>query len=234
MNRIEFMTELAALLQDVPEEERRDAMQFYNDYFDDAGVDKEEEVISELESPGRVAGKIKADLLGQKDTGEYTETGYQESGGYKKNVPAAGEERQNRQEQFRDSEEKGPWTSNVLKIILIAAIIFIGAPVIIPCALAIIAVVAAGIIALFCFFFAIVLCFVALAIVGVVLVVAGFVALIPEIAVGLALIGTGLILGVIGTVGTVAGVKLCIVMIPGICRGIVWVCRKPFHRRAVA
>ena len=41
MNRIEFMTELAALLQDVPEEERRDAMQFYNDYFDDAGEDKE-------------------------------------------------------------------------------------------------------------------------------------------------------------------------------------------------
>ena len=33
MNRIEFMTELAALLQDVPEEERRDAMQFYNDYL---------------------------------------------------------------------------------------------------------------------------------------------------------------------------------------------------------
>ena len=65
MNRIEFMTELAALLQDVPEEERRDAMQFYNDYFDDAGTDKEGEVISELESPAKVAEKIKADLLGQ-------------------------------------------------------------------------------------------------------------------------------------------------------------------------
>ena len=72
MNRIEFMTELAALLQDVPEEERRDAMQFYNDYFDDAGEDKESEVISELESPKKVAEKIKADLLGQQAEREYT------------------------------------------------------------------------------------------------------------------------------------------------------------------
>lgn len=36
MNRIEFMTELASLLQDIPVEERKDAMQYYNDYFDDA------------------------------------------------------------------------------------------------------------------------------------------------------------------------------------------------------
>ena len=37
MNRIEFMTELAALLQDISAEERIEAMQYYNDYFDDAG-----------------------------------------------------------------------------------------------------------------------------------------------------------------------------------------------------
>ena len=92
MNRIEFMTELAALLQDVPEEERRDAMQFYNDYFDDAGTDKEGEVISELESPAKVAEKIKADLLGQQGGGEFTENGYQErSVNLAKEVPAARE-----------------------------------------------------------------------------------------------------------------------------------------------
>ena len=40
MNRIGFMTQLAALLQDVPVEERREAMQYYNDYFDDAGAER--------------------------------------------------------------------------------------------------------------------------------------------------------------------------------------------------
>ncbi|MDE6939061.1 MAG: DUF1700 domain-containing protein, partial [Lachnospiraceae bacterium] len=62
MNRIEFMTELAALLQDVPEEERRDAMKFYNDYFDDAGEENEQQVIAELENPAKVAATIKEDL----------------------------------------------------------------------------------------------------------------------------------------------------------------------------
>ena len=64
MNRIEFMTELASLLQDIPAEERRDAMQYYNDYFDDAGEDQEQQVIDELESPQKVAEKIKADMTG--------------------------------------------------------------------------------------------------------------------------------------------------------------------------
>ncbi len=264
MNRIEFMTELAALLQDVPEEERRDAMQFYNDYFDDAGEDKEGEVISELESPAKVAGKIKADLLGQHDGGEFTETGYQERVSLAKEVPAAREEKTGGQDfgnkgysyrenadgagyayqgggqgntaysYEKDPEEQKPWSSNVLKVLLIIGIILVGAPIIIPCALAVVAVAAACVIGLFCFFFALVIGFAAIAIVGVVLFCAGLVALIPEIAVGLALIGTGLILGVIGTVGTLACVKLCIVMIPGICRGLVWLCRKPFHRKAVA
>ena len=34
MNRIQFMTELAALLQDISVEERVEAMKYYNDYFD--------------------------------------------------------------------------------------------------------------------------------------------------------------------------------------------------------
>ena len=134
----------------------------------------------------------------------------------------------------KNPEEKKPWSSNVLKILLIIGIVLVGAPIVIPCALAIIVVAVSCIVGLFCFFFAIVIGFAAIAIIGVVLVCAGLIALIPEIAVGLALIGTGLILGVIGTVGTLAGVKLCIVMIPGIIRGIVWLCRKPFQRKAVA
>ena len=70
MNRIEFMLELAALLQDVPVEERTDAMQYYNDYFDAAGEENEQKVISELESPKKVAEKLKAGLDGRSDLEE--------------------------------------------------------------------------------------------------------------------------------------------------------------------
>ena len=69
---------------------------------------------------------------------------------------------------------------------------------------------------------------------GVSLVVAGVIYLLPELAVGLALIGVGLIISVIGVIFLVGSVKLCAVAIPGICRGIVWLCRRPFQRKVVA
>ena len=62
MNRIEFMTELEKLLKEIPEEERKEAMQYYEDYFADAGLENEQHVISELESPKKVAQTIKAGL----------------------------------------------------------------------------------------------------------------------------------------------------------------------------
>ncbi len=36
----------------------------------------------------------------------------------------------------------------------------------------------------------------------------------------------------IGVIGTVVGVRLCIIVFPGIVRGIVYILRKPFHRKA--
>ena len=62
MNRMEFMTELERLLADMPEEERQAAVQYYADYFADAGEANEADVIRELGSPEKVAESIKADL----------------------------------------------------------------------------------------------------------------------------------------------------------------------------
>ena len=39
MNRVEFMETLSRLLQDIPEEDRIDALKYYNDYFDDDDSD---------------------------------------------------------------------------------------------------------------------------------------------------------------------------------------------------
>ena len=33
MNRVEYMTRLASMLQDIPVEERQEAMKYYNDYL---------------------------------------------------------------------------------------------------------------------------------------------------------------------------------------------------------
>ena len=62
MNRVEFMETLSRLLQDIPEEDRIDALKYYNDYFDDAGSENEQNVIEELESPesGNASASLKA------------------------------------------------------------------------------------------------------------------------------------------------------------------------------
>ena len=58
MTRQEYMQQLAALLAAMPEAERRDALDYYEEYFDAAGPEKEAHTIQELGSPQNVAEKI--------------------------------------------------------------------------------------------------------------------------------------------------------------------------------
>lgn len=52
MTRQEYMQQLAALLAAMPEAERRDALDYYEEYFDAVGPEKEAQTIQELGSPG--------------------------------------------------------------------------------------------------------------------------------------------------------------------------------------
>lgn len=83
MNRAEFMSRLTALLQDVPPAEREEAITYYNEYFDDAGVGNETGVIASLGSPEELARSIKAGLSDGGNGGEFTESGFH---GYEQRV----------------------------------------------------------------------------------------------------------------------------------------------------
>ena len=61
MTRDEFMKRLEQLLATLPSAERRDALDYYDEYFDAAGPEKEAETIAELGSPEEVARKILED-----------------------------------------------------------------------------------------------------------------------------------------------------------------------------
>lgn len=65
MNRKEFIEKLSFLLQDISDEERHEALDFYENYFDEAGIENEQKVILELKSPERVAAITKDGLKGQ-------------------------------------------------------------------------------------------------------------------------------------------------------------------------
>lgn len=78
MSKEEFMKELEYLLSDIPEEEKRDGLEYYRDYLEEAG-DSAEQAIEEFGSPERIAAIIRTDLQGNMETGgEFTERGFED------------------------------------------------------------------------------------------------------------------------------------------------------------
>lgn len=231
MNRIEYMTKLASLLQDIPEVERRDAMKYYNDYFDEAGEENEEQVIREFGAPEEVAENIKADLKGKTEdiTGSQQE---QSSSQYQTQEQQKQKSDQSSEYQYGMSEKKK--NDRIWEIVLIVILAIIIGPVLIPlvggilaAGLAIVLTVIVGVIAM-------VIAGVAIAIAGIALVISGLIILLPQTAAGLALIGSGLMILVIGVIATVGFGKLCAFIWDGIAKGITFLWRKIFHRKAVA
>ena len=223
MNRIEYMTKLASLLQDIPEVERRDAMKYYNDYFDEAGEENEEQVIREFGAPEEVAENIKAD--GQQE--EYQSAGQQYQMNHQEN-------KQSSEYQYGTSDDQKKKNARIGKIVLIVALAIIIGPVLIPIIGGILAAGLAMVLTIIVGVFALVIAGAAIAIVGISLVISGSVILLPQTAAGLALIGSGLIIMVLGVIATVGFGKLCEVVLRGLAKGMKYLWGKISHRKVVA
>lgn len=79
MSRAEFMEKLEYLLQDLSEDDREDGIAFYRDYLDEAGPEREEEVLQKFGSPERIASIIRSDLKeDMEDGGAFTENGFED------------------------------------------------------------------------------------------------------------------------------------------------------------
>ena len=127
MNRAEFMKELEFLLQDVTDSEREEALQYYNDYFDDAGPENEPAVIEELDSPEKVAAIIKNGLnYNDREAGEFTETGYSD---IRFNTKKEVSRHENPKEKKYEYDKRPKDTA---KIILIIVLCLLASPIIVP------------------------------------------------------------------------------------------------------
>ena len=238
MNRMEFMAELERLLADMPEEERQAAVQYYADYFADAGEANEADVIRELGSPEKVAESIKADYYGtQFNEADYERKDYMEKYGQRSADGNVGGQAGSGAGSGRDRPGNGagsagksrPWTSNTLKIILIIAIAVVLWPVTLGIALAVFGIAAAVV----CFFAALVIAAVSIMIAGGCTVIVGLVAVAAVPPAALVAAGIGILLFVLGMAATVGTVKLCIIVYPAMLRGFVNLCRRPFYGKAV-
>ena len=230
MNRVEFMAELERLLADLPEDERQAAVQYYADYFADAGAENEAEVIRELGSPEKTAESIKADYYGRTfDASRFEHKDYMEKYGQQ----ASGQQTSGQQPAgTADSpagEQKKPWTSRGLKILLIVLI----AIVVWPLSLGLICAVLGILAAVVCLFAGLVIAAVCVMIAGGVTAVTGLLMSVAYPPAALMTTGIGLLLFVLGLIATVGTVKLCMIVYPAMLRGFVELCRRPIHGKAV-
>ena len=232
MNRVEFMTELTALLQDISVEEREEALQYYNDYFEDAGADREYDVIRELGSPKRVSDMIHAGLDGQnEEDSEYRETGYADTRFENYDHPATRETAWRGSENAGyNKEKKKPWTNKWLKLILIILIVCIGAPIIIPLAVGALALI-------FGILITVIVADAGKLIAGIAIAISGFIVLfaaIPKLFVSVpaafAYAGIGFIMIALGAVITALLWWIAWKLIPPMIRWFVDLCKRFFSR----
>lgn len=217
MNRAQFMEQLEKLLSDISEEERREALDYYESYFDEAGEDQESAVIQELGSPGKVAAIIKADLR-ERDFryGEYTERDY-----YDEREREPGEMPVKRNSRSRRG--RGTLTLIIILLIflapfltgtikgalgLIVAIIFLPFLVIIAGGAVVIGLLIGGVVTLF----------------------AGIGVCVADPAVGVMSMGIGCILTAAGLLGMVFVVWFASRLLPGVLRGFTDLCHRLLHR----
>lgn len=147
MTRVAFLKQLDYLLQDIDERDRRDALDYYSDYMDEAGVKDMDDVNGLLDTPEKIAMSIRSSLNEDtKENGEYGDQGYVNMNVEPENkVPDIYEntkrkaENEKRDYSWADSEterttyeenESGNNKNNLGKWILIGIICVLGLPVI--------------------------------------------------------------------------------------------------------
>lgn len=232
MNRVEYMKELEALLSDIPAEEREDAINYYNDYFDAGGEENEESTIISLGTPEELARTIKlASGEGTVIDGEFTETGYydglnadkQEVDKYAKvgTTPNNGKEK----------ATKAKMSGGTIALIVILAIFAL--PILGPIVIALFAVLFGIGIAMVAVVFGIAVAIVAVGVAGLCFGGIGLVVGIGKLFVApmgaLTVIGAALIALAFGLLLVLGCIWIIKVIVPPVCRAAVWLFSKPYH-----
>lgn len=135
MNKDYFLRELEFLLQDLTEEEREEALQYYRDYFEEAGPERETEILAHIGGPEKVAAELKSSLAGGDENGEYTERGYYDErfdeyhrvpDQYAEIVESGNNGKKQKKKQKKNRQRKEDGRKNGLLIVLL--FIFFGLP----------------------------------------------------------------------------------------------------------
>ena len=240
MTRMDFLKQLEYLLQDIDEKDREDALEYYRDYMDEAGISEFASVDGLLDVPEKIAISIRASLNDDSDEqNEFSEQGVSDSRWepqkhmpdiYKKDDWSRKEEKQTEGAWKEASggqtpdDERTEWESddsayskagrnrgnNLGKILLIIVLCIVGLPLIGGIGTGV-----AGIL---------------IGIAGVVLFVMSIVHMIASVPEGLLMMGCSFLLLALGILFVIVVLAVCTRLIPWVVRGIAGLFRRIFRR----
>ncbi len=228
-----YLKKLEALLADIDNAEIAEALQYYTEYFEDSEKD-EAEVIKELGTPEEVAHSIREEMaekeivVNQKESYERFDSNGNPKGeqGFK-SAQGNAEYGSNQQNSYNNTTENN--TTRIVLIVLLAA--FIGVPIGIPLLSGIFGVLIGIYATLLTLVFAAAVCSVAFGVCAIICFFFGFAKLFISPLVGVIVLGTALTLVGLCFLSTLAAWKLCDTVIPGLTRGLVYLCRLPFRKK---
>lgn len=215
MNREEYMKRLERALNGISESEKAEALQYYRDYFDDAGVENEQEVMEALGTPENLAETIKKEQMGQQDS-------------FEQNVELedtyVGATKEN-----EDNKKKNKLSGGTIAAIVILAIL--ASPIILTVAAAVASALVGVVAAIFSAVVSVIAVVLALILVVVICIVAVFVfagisPFFSVILAGIALMVAGVCVFLIMAVVWLFGMAL-----PWLIKGIIKLCKKIFGKK---
>lgn len=209
MTKQEFLEKLNNLLRDIPKTERDSAIQYYEEYFEDAGIGEYENIPEDMETPEVIAEDIRAGLENEAVPEEE----------YFKKV----------ENKVQTVQAKSKMDSS--KIILLIIIAVFTSPVWGGVLLGLFGVLVGIICTLFGIVIAIVAVMVSFLFAGVVVAVVGAVKLVVSPVAGVTAMGVGTLMFGIGLLLLLLVVWSFAVMIPAVFKGIQWLIQRIFGRR---
>lgn len=235
MNKEEFLSQLEAHLSDMPENEKQEALQYYRDYFEDAGMEKENDILASLGSPAEVAKNIRE----ENQSGEWTELGYraehQSADTCIVKTDAAGWQDTGNQQNIGNQQNTGPEPEKKEdKVGIILAIVL--AVVLSPVWLPVLGGLFGTLVGLIVGFIGFMVSGAALFIVSIPIVIGSICAMVAglPVPIGLMLIGAGLMIGAIGILLIFLTVLIIRYAIPALVKGIKSLWNMIFKRREVS
>lgn len=232
MNKEEFLSQLEAHLSGMPENEKQEALQYYRDYFEDAGKEKENDILASLGNPAEVAKNIRE----ENQSGEWTERGYhaehQSADTCIVKTDAAAQQNTENQQNTGNQQNAGPEPAkkeDKAGIILAIVLVVVLSPVWLPMLGGLLG----TLVGLIGVFFGFMVSGAVLFFVSIPIVIGSICAMVAglPVPVGLMLIGAGLMIGAIGILLIFLTVLIIRYAIPALVKGIKSLWNMIFKRR---